>query len=333
MMDIGILGGGAFGTALAKLLEARGHRITIWCFPAEEARMLAATRESVRLPGFKVGPDVLPSEDVEPAVTGKEIVILVTPSHTARAVLAKTAALFDAQSVLVVGTKGIEEETLLTMSQVVREVLPAPVAQRAAFVSGPTFARELASGLPAAIVVASRSPASAELVQREFSTDRLRLYTSDDVAGVELGGALKNVCAIGAGISDGLGYGHNARAALITRGLFEMARIGMRMGANPLTFAGLAGMGDLVLTCTSDLSRNRQVGLELGRGRKLDEILTSLGAVAEGVKTTRAARQLAMGLEVDIPITEVIYQVLYEGKQPNAALAELMARELKPERG
>ena len=250
-----------------------------------------------------------------------------------RKVLGAAAAHLAPETVLVNGSKGIEEDTLATIDRIYREVLPRPLADRAAFLSGPTFARELAAGLPAAIVVASRSARSAALVQEELGSDRLRVYTSEDVVGLELGGALKNVIAIGAGMADGLGLGASARAAVITRGLAEIARLGMRLGAHPLTFAGLAGVGDLVLTCTGDLSRNRQVGLELGRGRPLAEILAGMDTVAEGVRTTAAAYRLAGQLAVDMPITDAIYGVLHEGKSPRAAVGLLMLRELKSERG
>lgn len=332
-MDIAILGAGAFGTAWAKLLDERGHQITLWCRTAEAAREITETRQSKNLPGVTLGPGVTATHDLAAAVAGRKLVLAVTPSHVVREVLTRAAPALDPECVVVGASKGIEEGTLATLDQVYREVLPWPMAKRAAFLSGPTFAKELARGLPAAIVVASHSARTAALVQEEFSTDRLRVYTSDDVIGVELGGALKNVCAIGAGISDGLGYGHNTRAALITRGLSEISRLGVRVGANPLTFMGLAGLGDLVLTCTGDLSRNRTVGMELGKGRAIADILAGMSAVAEGVRTTRAAHQLAERLNVEMPITDAIHAILYEGVTPRAAVAELMRRDLKSERG
>src|SRR5262249_296630 len=235
-------------------------------------------------------------------------------------------------TVIVLASKGIEQATLMTMDRVLYDVLPKHVAERAAFLSGPTFAKELVRGLPAAIVVASHDAASAPLVQAELGTATVRMYTSDDVIGVELGGALKNIFAIGAGIADGMGFGHNTRAALITRGLNEMARLGLRMGANPLTFAGLAGMGDLVLTCTADLSRNRHVGLELGRGKRLGEILARLNEVAEGVKTTNAAHALGLRMGVELPIVDAIHNVIERGWSARDAVAELLKREVKHER-
>jgi glycerol-3-phosphate dehydrogenase (NAD(P)+) len=332
-MDVAVLGAGAFGTAIAKSLEDTGHDVVLWARTASGAAEIQASRESPHLPGAKLGPRVTVTHDLVRAVTGKAMVCVVTPSHAVREVIGQAAPALAEGVILVNAAKGIEEGSLDTIDRIYDELLPAPVAGRAAFLSGPTFAKELAAGLPAALVVASRSARSAATVQEELSTDRLRLYTSDDVIGIELGGALKNVCAIGAGIADGLGYGHNTRAALITRGLSEITRVGLRLGANPLTFMGLAGLGDLVLTCTGDLSRNRTVGIELGKGRKLAEILAGMSSVAEGVRTTRAARDLSKKLGCEMPITEAIYGVLYEDLSPKDAVSGLMRRDLKSERG
>jgi glycerol-3-phosphate dehydrogenase (NAD(P)+) len=332
-MDVAVLGAGAFGTAIAKSLEDRGHDVVLWARTADGADEMQESRESRHLPGAKLGPRVTVTHDLVRAVTGKAMVCVVTPSHAVREVITQAAPALADGVIIVNAAKGIEEGSLDTIDRIYDELLPAAIAGRAAFLSGPTFAKELAAGLPAALVVASRSARSAATVQEEFSTDRLRLYTSDDVIGIELGGALKNVCAIGAGIADGLGYGHNTRAALITRGLSEITRVGLRLGANPLTFMGLAGLGDLVLTCTGDLSRNRTVGIELGKGRKLAEILAGMSSVAEGVRTTRAARDLSKKLSCEMPITEAIYGVLYEDRSPKDAVAGLMRRDLKSERG
>jgi glycerol-3-phosphate dehydrogenase (NAD(P)+) len=331
-MQIAVLGAGAFGTSIAKSLE-RKHQVTLWARTGEGAEEIARTRESPHLRGHKLGDSVIVTHDLASAVRGKAMIVSVTPSHAIRGVLGEAAEWLDEQVILVNASKGLEEGTLATIDRIYDEVLPAPIAKRAAFLSGPTFAKELAAGLPAALVVASDSARSAATVQEELSTERLRLYTSDDVIGIELGGALKNVCAIGAGIADGLGYGHNTRAALITRGLSEITRLGARMGAHPLTFMGLAGLGDLVLTCTGDLSRNRTVGLELGRGKTLEQILSGMNSVAEGVKTARAGKDLADKLAVEMPITDAICAVLYEGKSPKDAVVELMTRDLKSERG
>jgi glycerol-3-phosphate dehydrogenase (NAD(P)+) len=331
-MEAAVLGAGAFGVALTKILEARGHRVDLWVRSPEAAARIAETRESTYLPGVQFGPSITPTSDLARAVAGKPLIVSVTPSHVARHVLSEAAPHIDKEAVIANASKGIEEGTLQTIDQIYAQVLPAPIAERASFLSGPTFAKELARGLPAAIVVASHRADSALLVQRELANDRFRVYTTDDVTGVEVGGALKNICAIGAGIADGLGYGHNTRAALITRGLSEIARLGVRLGANPLTFAGLAGMGDLVLTCTGDLSRNRQVGLELGKGRTIEDILAGMSSVAEGVKTTRAAHDLGKKVGVELPITDAIYSILYEGKAPREAVAELLKREPRAER-
>ncbi len=331
-MEIAVLGAGAFGTALAKLLSDHGHSITLWCRNADAAREIEDLRESRQLPGCRLGERVTATHELAVAVGGKPIVIGVVPSHAIRDVLGRAAAHFADGVILVNASKGIELGTLATIDQIYREELPADVAQRAAFLSGPTFAKELARGLPAAIVVAAHRPSSAHFVQEALGSDTFRIYTTEDVIGVELAGALKNVVAIGAGIADGLGYGHNTRAALITRGLNEIARVGTRLGAHPLTFAGLAGMGDLVLTCTGDLSRNRQVGLELGKGRGIDDILAGMSSVAEGVRTTKAARDLARKLNVETPIVDAIYGCLYEGKTAQEAVVELLRREVRHER-
>jgi glycerol-3-phosphate dehydrogenase (NAD(P)+) len=331
-MQIAVLGAGAFGTSIAKSLELK-HQVTLWARTETGAEEIARTRESPHLPGYRLGEGVAVTADLGAAVRGKDMIVAVTPSHAIRSVLGEAAKDLGEHVIVVNASKGLEEGTLATIDRIYEEVLPAAVAKRAAFLSGPTFAKELAAGLPAALVVASKSARSAATVQEELSTERLRLYTSDDVIGIELGGALKNVCAIGAGIADGLGYGHNTRAALITRGLSEITRLGVRMGAHPLTFMGLAGLGDLVLTCTGELSRNRNVGLELGRGKTIEQILAGMSSVAEGVKTTRAGKELAAKLAIEMPITDVIYDVLYAGKSPRAAVHELMTRDLKSERG
>jgi glycerol-3-phosphate dehydrogenase (NAD(P)+) len=332
-MDIAVLGAGAFGTALAKILDEKGNAVTLWCRTAEGAVHISSERESQHLPGVKLSERVQITHDLMVAVRGKPMVLGVTPSHAVRDVLRQAGPHLDPDVILVNASKGIEQETLDTIDRIYEAVLPSSIAGRAAFLSGPTFAKELAAGLPAAIVVASHSADSAERAQLALATDTFRVYTTEDVVGVEVGGALKNIMAIGAGIADGLGYGHNTRAALITRGLNEIARVGVRMGANPLTFAGLAGMGDLVLTCTGDLSRNRQVGLELGRGRPIEDIMQAMHSVAEGVKTTHAAYELGRKLAVDTPIVDAIHSVLYDGKPARVAVADLLKREAKQERG
>jgi len=331
-MEIAVLGAGAFGSSLSLLLAARGHTIDLWCYAPNEAAAIAETGESLFLPGHKLGEAVKPTNDIAEAVAGKPCVLIVSPSHSIRSVLTAALPHLGPDVLLVNASKGIEIESLSTIDQIVADVVPEAMSARSAYLSGPTFSKELARGMPGAIVVASHSEESARIVQREFSTDRLRVYTTEDVTGVELCGALKNVCAIGAGITDGFGYGLNARAAFITRGLNEIIRMGRVMGAHPMTFAGLAGMGDLVLTCTGDLSRNRRLGLALGKGMGVEEALASLGGVAEGMKTAKAAWALAQKHEVSMPITDVIHGILYEGKSAKDALSELMKRPFKPER-
>jgi glycerol-3-phosphate dehydrogenase (NAD(P)+) len=331
-MQISVLGGGAFGTALAKMMDDRGHEVTLWCRGGAAGDQLLATRESSHLPGVKLSERVHITHDLDAAVAGRALLVGVTPSHVIRELLGSVAGRLSPGAVMVNASKGIEQGTLATVDEIYRSILPGPIADRAVFLSGPTFAKELAQGLPAAIVAASRDPAAAALVQDQLASERLRVYTSDDVTGVEVGGALKNIIAIAAGIADGLGHGHNTRAMIITRGLAEITRIGVKLGAHPLTFSGLAGLGDLVLTCTGDLSRNRQVGLELGRGKTLAEILAATTSVAEGVKTTRAAHELALRVGVELPITSAINAVLDGALTPGEAVSGLMRREPKAER-
>jgi glycerol-3-phosphate dehydrogenase (NAD(P)+) len=333
LREIAVIGAGSYGTCLAKLLGDKGHRVRFWCRSPDAARELDATRESAAyLPGFRLGPTVAVTSDLAAAVRGASIVLGVTPSHAVRQVLGAAAAELAPGAIVVNASKGLEEGTLARIDEIYGAILPPAVAARAAYLSGPTFAKEVAAGKPSVIVVAGRDGAAVRAVQEAFSTDRFRVYASDDVIGVQLGGALKNVIAICAGVSDGMGAGDNARAALITRGLAEIARIGVRLGADPLTFAGLSGLGDLVLTCAGALSRNRTVGLELAKGRTIAEITGEMRMVAEGVKTTRVARELAAKLGVPAPLTEFLYGVLYEGKPAAAGITDLMTRSLKHER-
>ena len=331
---IAVIGAGSYGTCLAILLAGKGHDVALWCRSRDLAEELRAGRENtVYLPGYELPASVHITTELAQAVTGAHIVLGVTPSHAVRQVLGEAASYFDDEVIVVNASKGLELGTLDRIDQIYAEVFSDEIADRATYLSGPTFAKEVAAGQPSAIVVAGSDPQSAQTVQEAFSTERFRVYWSDDVIGVQIGGALKNVVAICAGMSDGLGFGHNARAALITRGLAEIARIGTALGANPLTFSGLSGLGDLVLTCAGDMSRNRQVGLALGKGKTLDEITRDMRMVAEGVTTTKVARDLAERIGVASPLADFAYGVLYDGQPAADGLRHLMSRALKAERG
>jgi len=332
MMKIGVIGAGSWGTTLANLLAKKGYDVTLWVYEQDLATRLSETRiNDLYLEGITLSPNLSYTNDLADAVLGRQALLLVSPSQVMRPVLNQLKQYLSDDCLLISAAKGIENDSLLTMSEVLQEVLGTDVKQRSAFLSGPSFAREVAAEQPTAVAVASDDLAVACQVQEIFSTEYFRVYTNQDVVGIEIGGALKNVIALAAGVADGLGFNHNARAALITRGLAEIARLGEALGAQEATFSGLAGMGDLVLTCTGDLSRNRSVGIELGRGRKLDEILNQMRMVAEGVKTTLSAYQLATKLGVAMPITEQMYQILYKEKDPQQAVADLMNRALSSE--
>ncbi|MDH3807716.1 MAG: NAD(P)H-dependent glycerol-3-phosphate dehydrogenase [Desulfuromonadales bacterium] len=331
-MKIGVIGAGSWGTTLANVLAKKGHDVTLWVYEADLAKRLQETGvNDLYLDGITLSSKLAYTNDLSEAAQNSQLILLVSPSQVMRHVLKDLKAYIPEDCLLVSAAKGIENGTLLTMSEVLQEVLGEQVAKRSAFLSGPSFAREVAAEQPTAVTVAAVNPEVAHRVQEIFSTDYFRVYTNQDVVGVEIGGAMKNVIALAAGVGDGLGFNHNARAALITRGLVEISRLGEAKGAQEATFSGLAGMGDLVLTCTGDLSRNRSVGIELGKGRKLDEILNQMRMVAEGVKTTLSAYQLATKLGVAMPITEQMYQVLYEEKDPKQAAADLMTRALTSE--
>jgi glycerol-3-phosphate dehydrogenase (NAD(P)+) len=332
MMKTGVIGAGSWGTTLANLLARKGLDVTLWAYEEDLAlRMMQARVNDLYLPGIKLDDRLVTTSDLSAAVSDRQLLLLVCPSQVMRQVLDRCHASLRPDCLLVSAAKGIENGTLLTMSEVLAEILGPEVETRSAFLSGPSFAKEVAAGQPTAVAVAAVNEAVATTVQDMFSTEYFRVYTNPDVMGVEIGGALKNVIALAAGVSDGLGFGYNARAALITRGLAEISRLGEAKGAIPATFSGLAGMGDLVLTCTGDLSRNRSVGIELGRGRKLDDILKRMNMVAEGVKTTLSAYQLAKKMGVDMPITEQMYQILYKDKSPKVAVTDLMQRKLTSE--
>jgi glycerol-3-phosphate dehydrogenase (NAD(P)+) len=333
MGQVAVLGAGAWGTALALLLAGKGERVLLWTWLAAHAERLRAERENAEFfPGFPLPDAIVPTSDLGEALAGAEIATLVVPSHAYRStLLAAREHLAAAGCPLVSASKGIENSTLMLMSEIVQDVIGSESAQHCACLSGPSFAKEVALGLPTNVVVASSNEKLGVDVQRRFATERFRVYSSDDPIGVELGGALKNVIAIAAGACDGLGFGYNTRAALITRGLAEMARLAIAKGGNVLTLAGLSGLGDLVLTCTGDLSRNRTVGFELGKGRKLPDVLASLGHVAEGVPTAKSAYFLAQRLGVELPICNEVYRVLFEDKAVDRAVRDVLTRPLKKE--
>lgn len=329
---ISVIGGGSWGTTLANLLAEKGYPVTLWAYETDLVERMQQSRENdLYLPGFTLSKNLSFTSCLAEAVTGKKLVLLVPPSQVLRQVVEQFVPHLDEQAVIVSASKGIENDSLMLMSQVLEDILPQRYHQRVGFLSGPSFAKEVASHMPTAVVAAARDKQLAGTVQDVFNTEKFRVYTHNDIIGVELGGAMKNVIALAAGVADGLGFGHNTRAALITRGLAEMTRLGLRLGGSAETFAGLAGMGDLVLTCTGDLSRNRSVGIELGKGRTLKEILDGMQMVAEGVKTTLSAYQLANKLGVDVPIIEQMYLILYQDKDPGQAVNDLMLRDLKAE--
>nr|WP_305041446.1 NAD(P)H-dependent glycerol-3-phosphate dehydrogenase [Geoalkalibacter sp.] len=331
-MNIGVIGAGSWGTTLADLLARKGHAVTLWAYEADLVERMTRTRENdLFLSGVTLASNLSFTADLRQAVAGRELLLLVPPSQVMRGLMQRAVADIAPDCLVVSAAKGIEIDSLRTMSEVLEETLPGAFHQGLCYLSGPSFAREVAAGMPTAVVAASRDQAAARRVQEAMSTEAFRIYTNTDILGVELGGALKNVIALAAGVADGLGFGHNSRAALITRGLAEMTRLGLAKGAQATTFAGLAGMGDLVLTCTGDLSRNRGVGIELGRGRKLKDILAGMKMVAEGVQTCLSTYRLARKLGVEVPITEQMYLILYEDKDPRQAVIDLMARDLKSE--
>jgi glycerol-3-phosphate dehydrogenase (NAD(P)+) len=334
MTHIAVIGAGAWGTALARLLADGGERVLLWTWLPQHAEAMRRDRENREFfPGFPLSDAVVPTSDMPEALGDANLVLLVVPTHVYRETLEKMKPWLPPNVPIVSAGKGIENQTLMLMSEVVIDVLGSQANQRSTFLSGPSFAKEVAQGIPTNVVVASSNDELCLAVQHRLATDRFRVYASDDPVGVEVGGALKNVIAIAAGACDGLGFGHNTRAALITRGLAELTRLAVAKGGNVLTLAGLAGMGDLVLTCTGELSRNRTVGFELGRGKALAEVLSSLGHVAEGVGTANSAYHLARKLDVELPICFEVYRVLYEGKAPLDGVRDVLTRPLKKEWG
>jgi glycerol-3-phosphate dehydrogenase (NAD(P)+) len=325
MSRIAVLGAGSWGTALALSLARRGgHSLSLWAHSPAHAAELAATRENkLYLPGFSLPGDVRITASLEDAIRDAEIILCVTPSQALRSIMEQIAPAIGRGQVLLSASKGVEETTYLRMSEIFRQHCANPIGT----LGGPSFAQEVAAAKPTAITIAASSSALGERLQADFTSSSLRVYRNDDIAGTELGGALKNVIALAAGVVTGLELGNNAAAALITRGMAEMTRLAVACGARHETMAGLAGVGDLVLTCTGGLSRNRMVGVELGKGRKLDDIIASLnGKVAEGVRTTTAALGLAARHGIEMPITEQMAAVLHQNKSPQAAIHDLMTR-------
>jgi len=326
-----VVGAGSWGTAMAALL-ASGTEVTLWARDPELAQRITGEHLNVAyLPGIPLPERLRATSDLQAAVAGAEVVVMAVPSHGFRDVFRRVAAALSPAAVVVSLTKGIEVDTLLRMTEVVADVCPDRDPNRVAVLTGPNLAREVALGQPTASVVACRDPGIAEALQRLFMTATFRVYTNPDLVGCEVAGALKNVIALAAGIAHGLGYGDNTKAALITRGLAELARLGVALGGDPLTFSGLAGMGDLVATCTSDKSRNRSVGVALGRGRALPDIVAEMQMVAEGVKTTPAVLALGERLGVEMPIAEQVGAVLEGSRSPQDIVPALMLREAKPE--
>lgn len=329
-MRCAVVGGGAWGTALSDLLARAGHDVTIWAREPDVVEHINTTHANPRfLAGVTLDHAVRASSDLCGAVRDAELVVHAAPSHVLREVMRAAVPGISGNSIQAIATKGIEPESLVLMGDVVMQELPGHAVVA---ISGPSFALEVARRQPTAVVAASTDPAASATVQRAFSTRTFRVYTTDDVRGVELAGAVKNVMAVATGIAEGLGLGLNPRAALITRGLAETTRLGIALGARPETFAGLAGLGDLVLTCTGALSRNRSVGVEVGKGRALEEILAGTETVAEGVRNARSTVALASRAGVNMPIAEAVCRVLFESQPPGEAIAGLMQRELRAER-
>lgn len=325
-----VIGAGAWGTAIADRLARNGHQVMLWAREADVVEGINGAQVNARfLAGIPLAPSLRATSDMTDALLDASLVVYAAPSHVLRPVVSQGAKHIATGAVLSVATKGIERDTHALMTDVVEQEAPGHAVVA---ISGPSFAAEVAQGQPTAIVAACRETSAATLVQEAMSAGVFRVYTSDDVVGVELGGALKNVMAVATGILDGLGMGFNPRAALITRGLAEMSRLGVALGAQADTFAGLAGLGDLVLTCTGALSRNRAVGVAIGQGMTLDEALAGKESVAEGVLNTRSARALAESVGIEMPIVEAVHRVLFDGQAPRDAVADLMARDLRPER-
>lgn len=329
---IAIIGAGAWGTGLAVHSARQGLNVTIWAHEPEVVEQINTRRQNESfLPGVELPANITAVADLAAALKGQKLVLMVVPSHVMRLIAGKMAGLIGRDAAVISASKGIEDETSATMVQILEETLPTGCGLELGAISGPSFAREVAMGLPTAVTLAMRSQTLAKTLQAFLSSPTFRIYTSLDLVGVELGGALKNVYAIATGICDGFSLGLNARAAMLPRALGEMNRMAVAMGANPLTLMGLSGMGDLILTATGDLSRNRKVGLRLGRGEKLEEIMAGTREVAEGIRNARSIHNMALRHQVAMPMAREVYRVLYEGKDPHRAMVDLLTRRLKDE--
>jgi glycerol-3-phosphate dehydrogenase (NAD(P)+) len=331
-IKIGVVGAGSWGTAIADLLARKGYPIDLWVFEKEvKAQILGDRENKVFLPGVSLSPNIVPSNDLAEVVSQKDLLVIVVPSHVIRETTQKITGLVSKDAIIVAASKGIENKTFLTVTGIFKETFAHIHEDHFAVLSGPSFAKEVARQCPTVVTVASKNLELATLVQHVFVTPYFRVYTNDDVIGVELGGSVKNVIAVAAGIVDGLGLGLNSRAALITRGQTEIRRLGLALGANPRTFTGLAGIGDLILTCTGNLSRNYTVGKKIGGGMKLGEVLAEMHMVAEGVKTAKSVYNLSRSIGIVMPICQEVYHILYDDLSPKKAVYRLMTRDLRQE--
>ncbi|MFI5252664.1 MAG: NAD(P)H-dependent glycerol-3-phosphate dehydrogenase [Bacteroidota bacterium] len=331
-MRIAVLGAGSWGTTLAILLANNSHDVTLWSFLNDQAEEMLATHENKSfLPGIQLPEQLAITADLQESIHAAELIVNAIPAQYARSIAEQLKPVNLKDVVIVNVAKGIEISTLMTMSEMLIDVLPTVRKKHIVTVSGPSFAEEVARKIPTAVVAASSDIITAKLVQQTFMTSYFRVYSSEDIRGVELGGSIKNVIAIGAGIADGAGFGDNTKAAIMTRATAELSRLGVAMGAQPKTFAGLSGIGDLIVTCMSKKSRNRHVGEEIGKGRKLRDILKEMIMVAEGVDTTKSLHKLALQFHVELPIVNEVYEVLFADKDPIAATSDLMTRVAKGE--
>ncbi len=331
-MRITVLGAGSWGTTLAILLNYNAHDVILWAHREEHARRLIADRENVRLlPGIRIPPEVRIASDLSVAVDAAELIVAAIPSQFVRGVASQLRGRDFTRTIIANVAKGIENDTLMTVSEVLSDVLPGMPRENLVTLSGPSFAEEVARQVPTAVVAASSSAESSKFIQQVFMTPYFRVYSSTDIRGVELAGSIKNVIAIGAGIADGAGFGDNTKAAIMTRATAEISRLGVCLGAQPRTFAGLSGIGDLIVTCMSKHSRNRHVGEEIGKGRRLQDVLDEMVMIAEGVATTRSVHDLGKKHSVELPIVNAVYGVLFEDNDPMIATSDLMTRDAKGE--